>query len=200
MGASLRYPATSQETGGGLWTQEENNSSLNDSGITVITTSITVSCWLMGGAAVRRRNVCSTCLKCSALGFGGSWHFLLSMTCRCFLNGCIQRFELTCIYSSSWPLEQQSVESLRVSLPIEVGRWVGEDVQGTATLTCHLAMGTWRDSVSLSTIILPKGFPIRSTGAGSLSRASHVGKMAVILPEDLVKGSARWVMNNDPVY
>ncbi len=78
-----------------------------------------------------------------------------------------------------------------MSLPIKVGRWVGEQVQGTANLTCHLAVGTWRDSVSLSTIILPKGFPTRSTGSGALSRSSTIGKMDVVLPQDLVNGSAR---------
>ncbi len=78
-----------------------------------------------------------------------------------------------------------------MSLPIEVGRWFGEHVQGIANLTCHLEVGTWRDSLSLSTVILPKGFPVRSTGAGTLSRASTVGKMSVILPEDLIDGSVR---------
>ncbi len=85
------------------------------------------------------------------------------------------------------------MESLRTSLPIKVGHWVGEHDQGTsANLTCHLTLGNWRDSVSLSTVILPKGFSVRSTGAGSLSKASTVGKLRVLLPEDLVKGSARY--------
>ncbi len=84
------------------------------------------------------------------------------------------------------------MESLRISLPIEVGHWFGEHDQGTrANLTCHLTVGNWRDSVSLSTVTIPKGFPVRSTGAGALSRTSTIGKMAVLLPEDLVKGSAR---------